>query len=106
MSIDRPLSPQQMSDRFDLLAGDAKEYAIFLMDLDGHLICWNIGAEQLFGYQSQEIIGRHFSRFFLPDEILTGQPEHELAARSPMGVQTAVAGRSAKMARDSGAGRS
>src|SRR4029079_11619705 len=40
--------------------------------------CWNAGAERLFGYQSSEIIGQHFSRFFPPEDTLTGQPEHEI----------------------------
>ena len=72
------LSSQEMGERFDLLATDAKEYAVFLVGLDGHLLCWNAGAERIFGYQSNEIIGQHFSRFFSPEDILTGQPEHEL----------------------------
>src|SRR6476469_6305881 len=72
------LSPQQIAERFDLLAADAREYAIFLLGLEGRLICWNPGAERLFGYQSEEIIGHHFSRFFLPEDIHSGQPEHEL----------------------------
>ncbi len=72
------LSPQQLAERFDLLAADAKEYAIFLLGQDGRLICWNPGAERLFGYQSGEIIGQHFSRFFSPEDIRNGQPEHEL----------------------------
>ena len=38
------LSSQEMGSRFDLLATDAKEYALFLIDLEGHLICWNAGA--------------------------------------------------------------
>ncbi len=38
------------------------------------------GAERLFGYQSSEIIGQHFSRLFSPEDIRNGQPEHELAA--------------------------
>jgi PAS domain S-box-containing protein len=72
------LSPQQLAERFDLLAADAKEYAIFLLGQDGRLICWNPGAERLFGYQSGEIIGQHFSRFFSPEDVRNGQPEHEL----------------------------
>jgi PAS domain S-box-containing protein len=72
------LSSQQMSDRFDLLAEDAKEYAVFLLDQAGHLICWNPGAERLFGYPSSEVIGQHFSRFFTGEDIRNGQPEHEL----------------------------
>ena len=72
------LSSQEMGERFDLLATDAKEYAVFLVGLDGHILCWNTGTERLFGYPSHEIIGQHFSRFFSAEDILTGQPEHEL----------------------------
>ena len=42
------LSSQEMGERFDLLATDAKEYAVFLVGLGGHLICWNAGAERAF----------------------------------------------------------
>ena len=73
-----PLSSQEQGERFDLLATDAKEYAVFLFGLGGHLVCWNAGAERLFGYQSNEIIGQHFSRFFTPEDVRTGEPEHEL----------------------------
>ena len=66
------LSSQELGERFDLLATDAKEYAVFLIGLEGRLLCWNAGAERLFGYQSEEIIGQHFSRFFPPEDILTG----------------------------------
>ena len=72
------ISPQEMAKRFDLLAMDAKEYALFIVGLDGRLLCWNAGAERTFGYQTDEIIGQHFSRFFSPEDIFTGQPEHEL----------------------------
>jgi len=80
MNADVPsqLSSQERDSRFDLLATDATEYAIFLIDLLGNLICWNAGAERLFGYPLNEIIGKHFSHFFSPDDIVTGQPEHEL----------------------------
>ncbi len=72
------LSSQEIGERFDLLATDAKEYAIFLFGLEGHLLCWNAGAASLLGYQASEIIGHHFSRFFSPEDIVTGQPEHEM----------------------------
>ena len=80
MTSDTPrrLSSQERGERFDLLATGAKEYALFLLSLDGHLICWNAGAERLFGYHSNEIIGQHFSKFFSSEDTLTGQPEHEL----------------------------
>src|SRR6478735_10205372 len=72
------ISSQELEERFDLLATGSKEYAVFLMGLDGRLICWNVGAERLFGYRSNEIVGQHFSRLFTPEDNLTGQSEHEL----------------------------
>jgi len=58
-----------MAERFDLLATDAKEYAVFLVGLDGHILCWNAGAERIFGFSSDDVIGQHFSRFFTPEAI-------------------------------------
>jgi PAS domain S-box-containing protein len=72
------LSPRQMVERFDLLAADAREYAIFLVDSGGLLLCWNPGAERLFGYRADEVVGQHFSRFFSPEDVRNGQPEHEI----------------------------
>ena len=72
------LSSQQLEESFHLLAADAREYAIFLLGQDGRLLCWNPGAERLFGYQPNENIGQHFSLLFSPEDLLTGQPEHEL----------------------------
>ena len=75
---DKKLSSEELGERFDLLAADAKGYALFLLDLNGKLICWNVGAERLFGYQAHEIVGKHISCFFTPEDMVIGQPEHEL----------------------------
>jgi PAS domain S-box-containing protein len=69
-----------LARRFDLLAAGATEYALFLTDPGGALVCWNPGAERLFGYRADEAVGRHFSVFFAPEDVITGQPEHELRA--------------------------
>jgi PAS domain S-box-containing protein len=66
------------TQRFDLLAAGAVEYALFMTDLEGRLLCWNPGAERLFGYRTDEVIGQHFSRFFSPEDIISGRPEDEL----------------------------
>ncbi len=71
-------SPDELAQRFDLLAADATEYALFLTDVDGKLVCWNLGAERLFGYRTDEAVGQHFSRFFSPEDVRSGQPEYEL----------------------------
>jgi len=78
MSDENLLSPQDLGQRFDRLAQDALEYSVILVDLSGRLICWNSGAERMFGYRSNEIVGQRYSRFFRPEDIVTGQPEHEL----------------------------
>ncbi|PHV12980.1 PAS domain-containing protein [Chitinimonas sp. BJB300] len=48
---------------FDLFIHYAKEYAIYLLDTDGLVASWNIGAQRLYGYAAEEIIGQHFSIF-------------------------------------------
>src|SRR6476660_2554052 len=84
------LSPQELERRFDLLASESKEYAVFLVEPGGTLLCWNPGAERLFGYRSDEIIGQHFSRFFSPEDVRNGQPEHELKTASDKGRSDSV----------------
>jgi PAS domain S-box-containing protein len=80
-SHDAPtLAPETLDRRFDLLAADTREYALFMVDPDGRLVCWNLGAERLFGYRTDEVIGEHFSRLFSPEDVIASQPEHELAA--------------------------
>jgi PAS domain S-box-containing protein len=66
------------AQRFDLLSEEAAEYALFLMDLEGKVICWNRGAERLFGYRSEEAVGRHFSRFFVEEDVISGHLEYEM----------------------------
>ena len=72
------LSTRETDQRFDLLVADAREYAVFVVGIDGNLLCWNPGAERIFGYQANEIIGKHFSCLFSPEDIHNGQPEYEL----------------------------
>jgi PAS domain S-box-containing protein len=75
-----PTPPAALAQRFDLLAADATEYALFLTDPTGRVLSWNPGAERLFGYRTDEAVGRHFSRFFSPEDVVAGQPDHELRA--------------------------
>jgi PAS domain S-box-containing protein len=77
---DGALSRQEVDERFDLLVADVREYAVFVVTTAGIIMCWNPGAERLLGYQSNEVVGQHFSRFFSAEDIRNGQPEHELKA--------------------------
>jgi len=70
-----------MASGAELLAllGDAvSEYAIFLIGPDGTVQSWNRGAQRVKGYRADEIIGRHFSVFYTPEDIASGKPDREL----------------------------
>src|ERR1700722_1761655 len=66
-------------DLLALLVADVQDYAILALDLDGNVVTWNLGAERTKGYRSEEIIGRHFSVFYPPEDIAAAKPERELA---------------------------
>jgi PAS domain S-box-containing protein len=68
-----------------LLVENILDYAILVLDLEGHVLTWNKGAERLKGYAPQEIIGRHFSVFYPPEEIEGGKPDRELQAAKENG---------------------
>lgn len=55
--------------RFRLLADEAKDYAIILLDADGRITHWNAGAQRLNGYTADEMLGESFERFYLPEDI-------------------------------------
>jgi PAS domain S-box-containing protein len=75
-------------ERLRLMIASVQDYAIFAMDEHGYVSSWNRGAERITGYTADEIIGRHFSVFYPPIDIVRGKPERELAiARSRGSVE-------------------
>ena len=65
-------------ERFRLMVSNVKDYAIFMLDPDGRVISWNLGAERIKGYRAEEIIGRHFSCFYPEEDVQNCKPEQEL----------------------------
>ena len=65
-------------DRYRLLFEATVDYAVFHVSPAGVVETWNIGAERIFGYEAPEIIGRHASILFTPDDNFQGVPEREL----------------------------
>ena len=65
-------------ERFRLLVEGALDYAIFMLDRDGHVSTWNLGAQRMKGYRADEIIGQHFRVFYPPEKQEIRHPEHEL----------------------------
>ena len=74
---------RQSEERFRLMVSAVKDYAILMLDPGGYVVSWNSGAERIKGYRADEIIGQHFSRFYLPDDVAAGKPRKilEIAAR-------------------------
>ena len=75
------------ADQLRLLVHGTADYAIFMLDPQGHVVTWNAGAERIKGYKAEEIIGQHFSRFYPQEAIDRGWPAHELkvaAGRRPL----------------------
>lgn len=61
-------------DIFRVLVEAVEDYAIFLLAPDGHVLTWNPGAQRAKGYAPDEIIGKHFSVFYTPEERAAGRP--------------------------------
>jgi PAS domain S-box-containing protein len=79
-----PRAGQQHADftsdlPFRLLVDNVRDYAIFLLDPEGHVLTWNAGAQSIKGYAKEEILGKHFSVFYLPEAQKSAWPDRELA---------------------------
>jgi PAS domain S-box-containing protein len=72
-------------DRFRVLIDAVKDYAIYLLDADGHIATWNTGAHRFKGYTAEEIIGQHFSVFYSEEDRALGLPGRALATASTEG---------------------
>jgi PAS domain S-box-containing protein len=64
--------------RFRLLVQGVKDYAIYMLDPDGHVTNWNAGAQAIKGYAKEEIVGRHFSAFYTDEDRAAGEPARAL----------------------------
>jgi PAS domain S-box-containing protein len=75
----------QSEARFHALVEAVNDYAIFLLDDEGRIISWNPGARRIKGYAEDEILNRHFSIFYLPEDVAAGKPAKELQIASVVG---------------------
>jgi diguanylate cyclase (GGDEF)-like protein/PAS domain S-box-containing protein len=77
-----PISNDQL---FIQLIGGLQNYAVILLDPEGHVISWNRGAQSIKGWSAGEIIGQHFDTFYTPEARDLGHPDRELMAAAAMG---------------------
>jgi PAS domain S-box-containing protein len=88
IAIERELVRKALRDseqRYRLMVEGVKDYAIFMLDLEGRVTTWNDGAERIKGYRAEEILGQPFSRFYPPEQVAQGKPEEILALAAATG---------------------
>ena len=86
-TITRDLSGRQTAEdalrnseqQFRLLVQSVTDYAIYMLDAEGRVTSWNVGAQRIKGYAPEEIIGQHFSRFYTAEDRARGEPARTLA---------------------------
>jgi PAS domain S-box-containing protein len=77
-----PAVPQPLTEQLHrVLVSSVREYAIFALDRDGYIRTWNTGAERIKGWSEEEIVGRHFSTFYPPEDLDKPARELEIATR-------------------------
>ncbi len=76
---------RQSEQRLRLLIDSVRDYAIFMLDREGHVATWNSGAERILGYSAREIIGRHFSIFATAEDTASGKSDRELDVAAASG---------------------
>ncbi|AGB16272.1 PAS domain S-box [Halovivax ruber XH-70] len=74
-----------MSMQFDRFVDAVSEYAIFVLDPDGHVESWNDGAERIKGYEADDIVGTHFETFYTDEDVANDVPERNLQAAMRLG---------------------
>ncbi|HKV47029.1 MAG TPA: sigma 54-interacting transcriptional regulator [Candidatus Acidoferrales bacterium] len=71
--------------RLRMLIDNVHDYAIFMLDPEGHVATWNSGAERIKGYRAEEIVGKHFSVFYSREDVEKDKPGYELKIAAESG---------------------
>ncbi|MBL7542164.1 MAG: response regulator [Bdellovibrionaceae bacterium] len=69
---------RKSEERFRILVEAVNEYAIYMLDPSGIVTTWNTGAQNIKGYTAEEVLGKHFSIFYLPEDVEAGIPDLDL----------------------------
>ncbi|UGQ48578.1 hybrid sensor histidine kinase/response regulator [Massilia endophytica] len=81
----RPDTDQENLEQLKLLVERISDYAIYMLTPDGVVASWNEGARRFKGYERSEILGRHFSIFYTPEDLAAGLPARALATAKELG---------------------
>ncbi len=78
-------SVQLYQERSRVLIDGVRDYAIFMLDLQGNITSWNEGARLIKGYSAEEVLGTHFRIFFTQEDVVNKKPEEALKIASEIG---------------------
>ena len=78
LAADMMAAQQASEQRFRMLVEGVAEYAIFMLGADGTVASWNAGAQRINGYAEAEVLNRHISLFYPPEDVADGKPGMDL----------------------------
>ncbi|RCJ34783.1 hypothetical protein A6770_17160 [Nostoc minutum NIES-26] len=76
---------QESENRYRAMVEAVQDYAIYRLDPQGRVVTWNAGAERIEGYTAREILGEHFSCFYIASDLERGHPAHSLQIAASQG---------------------
>jgi len=85
LRVEAEREARKSEERFRLLIESVRDYAIIILDQQGHITSWSDGATQITGYHADEILGQHFSCFYQGEDIRADAPAHELRQAMQVG---------------------
>src|ERR671911_254695 len=85
VATERRSSYRRTEDIYRKAIEDIRDYAIFMIDTDGIVTNWNVGAQHILGYTEEEIIGKDASKFFTPEDRARDVPAKEMATAATLG---------------------
>ena len=84
-ALESQLALHRSEEQLRLVVESAQDYANLLLDTEGRVASWNLGAQRIKGYQASEIIGKHFSIFYPEEDLRSGKPQMELRVATAVG---------------------
>jgi PAS domain S-box-containing protein len=69
---------RQSEQNLSLMIHGVRDYAIYMLDAEGHVSTWNEGAQRIKGYAAEEVLGQNFAKFYTEEDRRAGIPEKNL----------------------------